>query len=546
MIVQLRYTTGMRRRQIGGRYVLQEQLGTSSWHAIDTELERDVFVRVPARRLVIARLVHPSIVQVFDQGDDNGKPYVVYEYLSGGSLAQRLDKGSLSQAEAGRIASDITAALAYAHAQGVTHGALGPATILLDDEGAGKVAEFAGVATQEDDEHALTAVLEILSANAIADSDADATAVLQPAAAATRRQPIALSTLAALVLLVAGVGAAFLSTSGESTSDNATDSVSHHTSTESTGGATQAPVVPQPGTTSEQSTEQKTAPSPTTEPPLTNSPPPTEPATTVPPVTTEPPPATTEPPADNRAAADHGTAACHDRAAACHDRAAAADLSPDRNRLRPSDARARRWWPHRGSSQRERSTITSATCSIAVGSGSPRGTAQACVLTSGTRMPSSMLSTSTRYMEWQWRRDRRLRGADPPPRLPGRPRRQRDLAVPFQPSPNRDNGYDITDFYAVDPRSATGGLRRIHARAKKHGIRVLIDLVVNHTSDQPPWFQAARADPESKYRDWYVWSKKRPPNGRRNGLSGCAEVHVDLRDGGRRTTSTASTTSSRT
>ena len=43
-------------------------------------------------------------------------------------------------------------------------------------------------------------------------------------------------------------------------------------------------------------------------------------------------------------------------------------------------------------------------------------------------------------------------------------------------------------------------------------MRVIVDLVVNHTSDQHPWFQAARKDPRSPYRDWYVWSKKRPPN----------------------------------
>ena len=113
---------------------------------------------MPAEELVIARLVHPTIVQVFDQGEENGEPYVVYEYLSGGSLAQRLDKGSLGEAEAQRIAADITAALTYAHAQGVTHGALGPATILLHADGGGKVMGFAGVATQEDDEHALTEV----------------------------------------------------------------------------------------------------------------------------------------------------------------------------------------------------------------------------------------------------------------------------------------------------------------------------------------------------------------------------------------------------
>ena len=46
----------------------------------------------------------------------------------------------------------------------------------------------------------------------------------------------------------------------------------------------------------------------------------------------------------------------------------------------------------------------------------------------------------------------------------------------------------------------------------QRGMRVLIDLVVNHTSNEHPWFQQARRDPESKYRDWYVWSKKRPKN----------------------------------
>ena len=300
--MQLRYRTCMRRRRIGGRYELREQLGASSWHATDTELERDVFVRVPAEELVMARLVHPAIVQVFDQGEDNGEPYVVYEYLSGGSLRQRLDSGALSEADAQGIAADITAALAYAHAQGVTHGALTPATILLDGEGAGKVSGFKGVATPQDDEHDLATILESMRAGAIDESDAEATAVLQTVRAASRRRrrPIAWSALAALVLLLGGVGAALLAASGESTSDSSTGSVSLLTSTDSTRRATQAPVVPPPAT-SEQTTEQRTAPSPTTEPPAGTSPPPTEPETTAPaataepPATTEPPPATTEP-----------------------------------------------------------------------------------------------------------------------------------------------------------------------------------------------------------------------------------------------------------
>ena len=83
--------------------------------------------------------------------------------------------------------------------------------------------------------------------------------------------------------------------------------------------------------------------------------------------------------------------------------------------------------------------------------------------------------------------------------------------MPFQPSPGRDNGYDITDYYNVDPRyGSLGDFTEFTHACRQRGLRVMIDLVVNHTSDQHPWFRDARRDPESKYRDWYVWSKKRP------------------------------------
>ncbi|HZH28998.1 MAG TPA: alpha-amylase family protein [Azospirillaceae bacterium] len=85
--------------------------------------------------------------------------------------------------------------------------------------------------------------------------------------------------------------------------------------------------------------------------------------------------------------------------------------------------------------------------------------------------------------------------------------------LPFYPSPNRDNGYDITDFYGVDPRLGTLGdfVRFTHA-ARDRGLRIIIDLVVNHTSIDHPWFQAARCDPASRYRDWYVWATEKPAN----------------------------------
>ena len=79
--------------------------------------------------------------------------------------------------------------------------------------------------------------------------------------------------------------------------------------------------------------------------------------------------------------------------------------------------------------------------------------------------------------------------------------------LPFYPSPNRDDGYDITDYYGVDGRLGTLGqfVEVIHT-ARDRGMRVIVDLVLNHTSDQHPWFQAALADPSSRYRDFYVWS----------------------------------------
>ena len=85
--------------------------------------------------------------------------------------------------------------------------------------------------------------------------------------------------------------------------------------------------------------------------------------------------------------------------------------------------------------------------------------------------------------------------------------------APFQPSPNRDNGYDISDYYGVDSRHGSSGdfVEFMH-QAEERGLRVIIDLVVNHTSDQHLWFKEARRDKSSKYRDWYIWSKKRPAN----------------------------------
>ncbi|MFQ4139884.1 alpha-amylase family protein [Nodosilinea sp. PGN35] len=83
--------------------------------------------------------------------------------------------------------------------------------------------------------------------------------------------------------------------------------------------------------------------------------------------------------------------------------------------------------------------------------------------------------------------------------------------MPFYPSPNKDNGYDVMDYYSVDPRlGSLGDFVEFARQAAEHGIRILVDLVVNHTSDQHPWFQTALKDPESKYWNYYLWSKQEP------------------------------------
>ena len=78
---------------------------------------------------------------------------------------------------------------------------------------------------------------------------------------------------------------------------------------------------------------------------------------------------------------------------------------------------------------------------------------------------------------------------------------------PMYPSPLRDDGYDISDFYSLLPKyGSVNDLKRLLESAHAFGMRVIMDLVMNHTSDQHPWFQAARADRQSPYRDYYVWS----------------------------------------
>ncbi len=79
--------------------------------------------------------------------------------------------------------------------------------------------------------------------------------------------------------------------------------------------------------------------------------------------------------------------------------------------------------------------------------------------------------------------------------------------LPIYPSPLKDDGYDISNYYDIHPDYGNlDDFKALLAKAHNRGLRVIMDLVLNHTSDQISWFQAARADRKSPYRDYYVWS----------------------------------------
>jgi alpha-glucosidase len=83
---------------------------------------------------------------------------------------------------------------------------------------------------------------------------------------------------------------------------------------------------------------------------------------------------------------------------------------------------------------------------------------------------------------------------------------------PIYPSPDADFGYDVADYTDIDPRYGTlADFDRLVSAAHERGIHVILDLVLNHTSDQHPWFKASRASRDNPYRDWYLW-RDRPNN----------------------------------
>jgi serine/threonine-protein kinase len=144
-------------RVIAGRYRLDELLGRGGmsevWAADDGELGRRVAIKLLApdadtgrferEARAFASLAHPNVTQVYDYGEEDGRPYMVLEYLGGGTLEDRL-RGNrpLPDGEAFSIATGIATGLAHAHARGVVHRDLKPANVLFDDEGRPKLADF--------------------------------------------------------------------------------------------------------------------------------------------------------------------------------------------------------------------------------------------------------------------------------------------------------------------------------------------------------------------------------------------------------------------
>ncbi|KRQ14880.1 alpha-amylase family protein [Bradyrhizobium manausense] len=85
--------------------------------------------------------------------------------------------------------------------------------------------------------------------------------------------------------------------------------------------------------------------------------------------------------------------------------------------------------------------------------------------------------------------------------------------LPFYPSPGLDHGYDVTDYYNVAPALGTlGDFVEFSHQARLRGMRLIIDLPINHTSERHPWFQQARTDPKSPFREYYIWSDAEPEN----------------------------------
>src|SRR5205085_2838716 len=155
-------------RLLGGRYRLEDRLGGGAvadvYRAVDERLHRAVAVKLfrgdaaeelqrhEAEMRTLARLEHPSLVTVYDAGDDDGQPYLVMQLVEGDTLADELARGPLGADRAGRYGAALADALAYVHAQGFVHRDVKPANVLIAGDGRVHLADF-GIARLVDSAH---------------------------------------------------------------------------------------------------------------------------------------------------------------------------------------------------------------------------------------------------------------------------------------------------------------------------------------------------------------------------------------------------------
>lgn len=147
-----------------GRYIIKTELGRGGmatvYRAFDPSFDREVAIKVLPREMMhdpqfrsrfereikmIAALEHPAIVPVYDVGDEDGQPYFVMRYMTGGSLSNWIEKGKFSVQDTARIVEKIALGLAYSHKKGIIHRDLKPDNILFDDNGDPFISDF-GVA----------------------------------------------------------------------------------------------------------------------------------------------------------------------------------------------------------------------------------------------------------------------------------------------------------------------------------------------------------------------------------------------------------------
>lgn len=147
-----------------GRYIVKSELGRGGmatvYRAHDPSVDREVAIKVLPREMLhdpqfrsrfereikmVAALEHPSIVPIYDVGDEDGQPYFVMRYMTGGSLSDGIEKGRFSVQDTARIVEKIAKGLAYSHRKGIIHRDLKPDNILFDDTGDPFISDF-GVA----------------------------------------------------------------------------------------------------------------------------------------------------------------------------------------------------------------------------------------------------------------------------------------------------------------------------------------------------------------------------------------------------------------